>query len=674
MITILYLIKVILVSGLLLGYYWLFLRNKTFHRYNRWFLLGIPVVSLVLPGLHLTLSDFWKESQAKNPIRLLGVANGSLEDAVTVYARHGFWKNFPWESAFLFIALIISFFFFIRLYRSLLHLRFLRRNSPFREMQGARIYFVNGEGTPFSFFKSIFWNKEQELDNPHGRQILRHEFYHVRHRHSLDILFLESVRTLFWFNPFIHMIRQEIQAVHEFAADEFAGSETDNLEYAEMLLINNFRSNNFSITHPIFQNQIKRRIAMITKNKKIKSGPLGRMMILPVVVLLLGLFAFKLQNHSLLSPAKTKTIRVVVDAAHGGAYTGAQANGILEKDINLQIAKKIQQLAKDYQVEVIMTRENDEVPGQFNNLRDDLLYRVALPAKENADLFISIHTNVNYKNSHNPNSGFEIYVPETTNTVYSRSVKLGSSISEFIRKDYSIAPELKQTATGALILNRATVPAVFIECGFIDNKTDLDFITNDKNQEKIARDILKGIAVFSLESPTYAGGSTAPVDTLTKEAMDNLDPGSIASMTVLKSFIYIKFKNGNESVVKITDDMRKSWKDSDSISQTDPAFTKVEVEAEYPGGIHAWSKYLQQSLKYPDAAAKNEIQGPVLLQFIVEKDGTVSNITVISGPGALRAESIRIIRGSGKWNPAKQNGHIVRSYHRQPIIYKLERQ
>ncbi|MFI5124605.1 MAG: TonB family protein [Chitinophagales bacterium] len=670
---ILYLIKTILISGLLLGYYWLFLRNKTFHRYNRWFLLGIPVVSLVLPGLHLTLSDFWKESEVKNPIHLLGVANGSLEDVVTVYARHGFWKNFPWESAFLFIALIISFFFFIRLYRSLLRLRFLRRNSPFREMQGTRIYFVNGEGTPFSFFKSIFWNKEQELDNPHGRQILRHELYHVRHRHSLDILFLESIRTLFWFNPFIHMIRLEIQAIHEFAADEFASSETDKLEYAKMLLINNFRSNNFSITHPIFQNQIKRRIAMITRNKKIKSGLLGRMMILPVFVLLLGLFAFKLQNHSLLSPAKTKTIRVVIDAGHGGVHPGAQANGILEKDINLQIAKKIQQLAKDYQVEVIMTRENDEVPGQFNNLRDDLLYRAALPAKENADLFISIHTNMNEKNNHNPNSGFEIYVPETTNTVYSRSVKLGSSISEFIHKDYSIAPELKQTATGALILNRATVPAVFIECGFIDNKTDRDFIMNDKNQEKIARDILKGILVYSLESTAYLYGS-APVDTLTKEAMDKLDPGSIASMTVLKSLIYIKFKNGSESIVKITDDMRKSWKDLDNTNQTDPTFTKVEVEAEYPGGVPAWSKYVMQNVKYPDAALKKETQGTVLVQFVVEKDGAVSNITVISGPEALKAESIRLIRDGGKWKPAKQNGHVVRSYHRQPIHYKLERQ
>lgn len=644
----LYLIKTILVSGLLLGYYWIFLRNKSFHPYNRWFLLCVPAISMLFPLLRLNLPLSWWQTASENPIHLLGVANGNLEEAVTIYASQGFWRNFPWETACLLITMPISVFFFIRLYRTLYHLRLLRQNHPFQEIQGTRIYFVRQEGTPFSFFKSIFWNESQELNNSQGRQMLRHELYHVQHQHSLDILLLEIIRIACWFNPFIHLIRQEIQVVHEFLADEFASSETDKLEYAELLLISSFHSKKISITHPFFQNQIKRRIAMITKNKKIKARLLGRMMILPVVALLLGLFAFKLQNHSLLSLTKIKTIRVVVDAGHGGVYPGVEVNGILEKDINLQIAEKIQQLAKDYQIEVIMTREADGVPEHFNNLTDDLLYRAALPAKENADLFVSIHLNSNEKDNNHPNSGFEIYVPESTSTVYPGSVKLGSGISEYIHKDYSIATELKQSALRVLVLDRATVPAVCIECGFMDNKTDLDFITNDQNQEKIARDILKGITLFSQQTTSHPYGSASQADSL------NLLPPDEPDQT--------------------TDDMRKSRKDSDTASQTDQTFTKVEFEAEYPGGARAWSKYLQQSLKYPDAAAKNEIQGTVLLQFIVEKDGTVSNITAVSGPEALKAESIRIIRNSGKWKPAKQNRHIVRSYHRQPIHYVLERQ
>jgi TonB family protein len=511
-----------------------------------------------------------------------------------------------------------------------------------------------------------------ELDCPQGQQILRHELYHVQHRHSLDILLLEIARILCWFNPFIHLIRQEIQTIHEFSADEFASSETDKLEYAELLLINSAGRKSVSITHPFFHNQIKRRIAMITQNKKIKSGLLGRMMILPVVALLLGLFAFKIENRSLLSAVKAKTIRVVIDAGHGGAYPGVQRNGVLEKDINLQIARKIQELAKDYQIEVFMTRDADGVPGQFVSLAEDLHYRAALAAKENADLFVSIHINSN-DHQDRRGSGFEIYVPKNTSSVYPGSVKLGSSISGFISKDYSIAPELQQSKTGVLVLDKATVPAVMIECGFLDNKTDLDFITNSENQDKIARDILKGIRKYNLngsslqDNPQSSDVFTIIADTITLDALKAKDPNTIYSLNVDKknNRIYVKYKNGKQDIVVITKEIRLAL-------DTGGAYRKVEVEAKYPGGTTGWIQYLQKNLKYPDGAVSKGIQGNVLVEFIVKADGTLENIHVVSGPEALKDESIRIIRESGKWIPAKDHGKIVKSYKRQPIIYRLE--
>ena len=675
MTILLYLLKTVLISGLLFGYYLVFQRNKAFHRYNRWFLLGVPAVSLLLPLLRLNIPDFWSGNQDGTTIHLLGVANGNLEEAVTVYARQGFWKAFPWESVFLAVGLFVSLCFLFRFLRSLWQLYILRRHHSSREIEGTRIYFVNQEGTPFSFFKSIFWNAGMELNSPQGQQILRHELYHVRHQHSLDILLLEIGRILCWFNPFIHLIRHEIQTIHEFSADEFASFETDKLEYAEMLLINSAGRKSIAITHPFFQNQIKRRIAMITQNKKIKSGLLGRLMILPVVALLLGLFAFKLENRSLLSPARAKTVRVVIDAGHSAIYPGVQANGILEKDINLQIAKKIQELAKDYQVEVFMTREADEVPGRFKSLAEDLHYRAALAAKENADLFVSIHINLNESKNHPTNSGFEIYVPKNASSVYPGSVKLGSSISEFIQKDYSIAPELKQREVGVLVLDKATVPAVLIECGFLDNKTDLDFITNKENQDKIARDIMEGIRKYNLNesssqnNPDSSNTFTIIADTITIDALEAKDPNTIYSINVdkINNRIYVKYKNGKEDVVLITKELRMTL-------DTGGAYKKVEIEAKYPGGAKNWMQYLQKNLKYPDDAASKEIQGTVLVEFIVKTDGTLENIHVVSGPEALKAESIRIIRESGKWIPAKDHGEIVKSYKKQPIIYRLEPQ
>jgi protein TonB len=104
----------------------------------------------------------------------------------------------------------------------------------------------------------------------------------------------------------------------------------------------------------------------------------------------------------------------------------------------------------------------------------------------------------------------------------------------------------------------------------------------------------------------------------------------------------------------------------------DKTFTKVEIESEYPGGSAAWQRYLNKTLRYPQEAIDNEVQGTVVIQFIVDKEGTVSDVEAISGPEELRAEAVRVIKKSGKWTPAVQNGRQVKSYKKQPIVFRLE--
>jgi periplasmic protein TonB len=108
----------------------------------------------------------------------------------------------------------------------------------------------------------------------------------------------------------------------------------------------------------------------------------------------------------------------------------------------------------------------------------------------------------------------------------------------------------------------------------------------------------------------------------------------------------------------------------------DKTFTKVEIESDFPGGAGAWLRYLNKNLRYPDDAVNNEIQGTVVVQFIVDKEGNVSDVHAQSGPeqGGLREEAERVIKKSGKWTPAIQNGRQVKSYKRQPIVFKLESQ
>jgi len=104
----------------------------------------------------------------------------------------------------------------------------------------------------------------------------------------------------------------------------------------------------------------------------------------------------------------------------------------------------------------------------------------------------------------------------------------------------------------------------------------------------------------------------------------------------------------------------------------DSLFISVQIESEYPGGKAAWMRYLNKNFHYPQEAADNEIEGSVMVQFIVDKEGNVSNVEAVSGPNELKEEAVRVIKKSGKWNPAIQNGRQVKSYKRQSVLFQLQ--
>jgi N-acetylmuramoyl-L-alanine amidase len=672
MTQLIYLLKTVFISGLLFAYFWIFLRNRFFHSFNRLFLICIPLFSFLLPALHFNLPEFWNRSAGASPIHLLGVAQGGLEEAVTIYAKRNPGHSLSWEWIALIITLIFSTMFFIRFLKTIRYLRNLRRNRISVQLPEATVYFVSEKGTPFSFFKSIFWGEEMDMNSPEGRQILHHELFHVRNNHSLDIIGMEIISIICWFNPFFYLIGRELKLIHEYAADACVVAETNEYEYAGLLLTK-ISGRPFPLTNPFFKNQIKRRITMITKSNKNKKALLGRFMILPVLALLICLFSFKIKT--ILPFHATKNIKVVIDAGHGGAFPGTQMNGVFEKDINLSISKKIQSLAGEYNVDVIMSRETDITPGS-NKLSESLEYIAALPKNKNADLFISIHTNqtANKKNGEmqTTNSGFQIYIPRNTSNVYEGSVKLGSVLTETIKSDYNIEPELKQiqdNGNSVLILKKATVPAVLIECGYMDNPADMKYLQDEKNQEKIARDILEAIKKYSLAnaipateiSPTNTGKQNKLV---TQTSNTEINNEVVIENQVNKTNVT---KNISEEIA-----VTKVLAINENSLNSSAPLKKVQVDANYPGDAEGWKAYLFKNLKYPQAAVSNEVQGEVIVEFVVNTDGSISKVHAISGPKELRSESVRVVKESGYWVPAMNKGAKVASYKKQPIVYKLE--
>jgi protein TonB len=110
----------------------------------------------------------------------------------------------------------------------------------------------------------------------------------------------------------------------------------------------------------------------------------------------------------------------------------------------------------------------------------------------------------------------------------------------------------------------------------------------------------------------------------------------------------------------------------DTIRMEGDVFQKVEIESEFPGGAKAWQHFLMSNLTYPEKAVRKRVQGTVVLQFIVCTDGTVCNIEAISGPEELKQAALKAIKNTPNWTPAIQAGRQVKSYKKQPIIFRLQ--
>lgn len=106
--------------------------------------------------------------------------------------------------------------------------------------------------------------------------------------------------------------------------------------------------------------------------------------------------------------------------------------------------------------------------------------------------------------------------------------------------------------------------------------------------------------------------------------------------------------------------------------ETEKVYTWVQVKPSFPGGEEARLKWLKENLEYPQQAVADEIQGLVQVGFVVEKDGSITDVKVVqSAHSTLDREAIRLVKAMPKWIPGKQNGNTVRAYFTQPIRFVL---
>ena len=111
------------------------------------------------------------------------------------------------------------------------------------------------------------------------------------------------------------------------------------------------------------------------------------------------------------------------------------------------------------------------------------------------------------------------------------------------------------------------------------------------------------------------------------------------------------------------------------VKKEEEIFVAVEQQAEFPGGQGALMKWLSQYVRYPETAQQNDVQGRVIVKFVVEKDGSIGTATILKGVDKdLDREALRVVKKMPKWQPGKNNGVAVRSYFNLPVVFKLQNQ
>jgi len=145
----------------------------------------------------------------------------------------------------------------------------------------------------------------------------------------------------------------------------------------------------------------------------------------------------------------------------------------------------------------------------------------------------------------------------------------------------------------------------------------------------------------------------------TQKDLKTADPGQKDQKGDPNADVRIDEPVGNSDVKSVTEDDNK-------------VFSQVEVQPQFPGGLEAFGKYLQKNIQFPAVDRENGVSGKVICTFVVERDGSLTDIVAVRGPSeTTKAEAIRVLRKSPKWKPGIQNNRPVRVSYTVPISFTL---
>ena len=516
--------------------------------------------------------------------------------------------------------------------------------SPKRKMSNCTAVFTGKEQGSFSFFRYAFFPNEKV-----DPDIMRHEMSHISHRHSWDILFAEVMMILQWFNPFIYLYKKELQSLHEYQADrDVVATGVDKKNYMMLILQQctavdfSGMSNNFSLI------LTKKRIKMITRNEKAKGLWWRLLATLPVLAILMI--------------ANTKVT--------------AQEKKAVDKPITVEMGRFeiFDEEGAPMQLKDTVFYADDGSYVKFET-SDSFQPESGEPCKK--------LTVTSYDADGNQRNNFFITETErrgdtSTYTVepFTLSVHLFEQLFDLATSDedtvYQMVEEMPQFPGGEnALMSHVSKNLVYPEEAKekeIQGRVFVSFVIEKDGSVSNVK-VLRGI-----------GGGCDEEAVRAVSSMPKWKPGKMKGKPVRVNYqIPINFKLGNPQKTQ-SQDNKKNEKMEDEVETVVPVgpdkngvYQIVDQMPKFPGGEQALMDYVSKNVVYPKEAQEKGISGRVFVGFIVEKDGSVSDVKVLRGiGGGCDEEAVRVISGLPKWKPGKQEGKPVRVSYQMPINFKLQ--
>lgn len=607
----LYVIKAAITLALLYSCFFLFLSKETFHRFNRCMLVGITLVSLFMPMFHFTTSH---PTTLNEEVYI--VQNYIEHDTTPIIVTAQQAQGITWIQALTWIYMAgVVLMLILTLVQATSLIRFMSSGVRHTDSQGNTVILHNNDVPPFSIFRYIVMSVK---DYESSRQyILTHEQEHIRLGHTYDLLLLQGMKTLMWFNPFIWFLSRDLKAVHEYEADQAVINQGIDAKSYQQLLVMKVVGNRLQpFTNNLNHGSLKKRIVMMYQKPSNRWLMLKALCAIPVAALTINTFA---------TPIETDPVE-----------------------------------------DMVKTLETTNVPA-FNEVKETLPSpKTAEEASEEKPFAITTDSNNIDDNPLILINGHEVKIPADIKTIDGET--LGKML-HINKEDIASVTVLKNGAATAIYGEKAKNGVISIETkAFQAQPKDTVVVKNEVSD------------VLNISSAVN-------IDEL-MEKLPGAEKHEDGSITI----------NG-KVVKKILLQGQEVYDDDDD----DPVFEVTEEPAQYPGGQAALMQYLAQNIRYPKISAENGVQGRVLVQFVVEKDGSLSNFAVVKKSGdtitknaqsgitvnalgsateeskvpqeafdALNAEAVRVLREMPKWIPAKQRGQEVRMRYTLPITFRLQ--